>query len=355
MTGADEAAKIEAYRRSKELVEVARTAELPSPPLGLVVAGTPEPDARMIAARIGETAERFLKFPLPLKTVIPAMGPDPSGSSAGAWHDFEVGPTYGTERLVAELRRAAMDRDSAIDEVSLEVPEPEVIETASSSAAQTDELLASLGDEIEATPIPDELSGVLEPLPPAPASMPDELELQELHDERRALEERFEPVASPGPEVGTEPAVLATDSATLVLEEEGRPQESCERALEPQDRYCSLIPGLTLIDLPCPVHQRIELALDEDHHLHLVAHESSLRSLRSAEAWAITNRTLLEAVLPGLAPFEDRGIRLDLLVEDAAEASDLQKTGLLLHLLVGAGEQRQTLALNNHRSAFNLG
>ncbi|MEE2682228.1 MAG: hypothetical protein VX641_07655 [Planctomycetota bacterium] len=355
MTGADEAAKIEAYRRSKELVEVARAAELPAPRMGIVVAGTRESEARMIAARIGETAERFLKFALPLIQVIPSMGPDSTGSSAGDWHDVEVGQTYGTERFVAELRRASLDRTCGSSEEPGDLPEAEAIELAAGTA---DDLLDSRGDVTESAPGLDPLSGVLESLAEVPVAGPDARELEALQDERRALEERFEPVAASEAARPTEPQPVPAEATTRVLEDEGGLGPDVERSEEAFDsRGClaNLIPGLTVIDLPCPVDQRIELALDEDHHLHLVAHESSFRSLRAAEAWAITNRSLLEAVLPGLAPFEQRGVRLDLLVEDAAEASDLQKTGLFLHLLEEVDGRPRTLALNNRRSALNLG
>ncbi|MEC8560701.1 MAG: hypothetical protein VXY94_11560, partial [Planctomycetota bacterium] len=108
------------------------------------------------------------------------------------------------------------------------------------------------------------------------------------------------------------------------------------------------------VDLPCPVSPGIGLALDDQRRLHLVADEASLRDLRAAEAWAVRNRSQLAAVFAdGLAPFEDHGLRLDLVVRDAAAASDLHGTGLLLHLLVDApGSGPSTIPLNNERTAF---
>ena len=120
--------------------------------------------------------------------------------------------------------------------------------------------------------------------------------------------------------------------------------------------YAALISGLTPINLPCLTDASIELALDDQRRLHLIVDEHSLRGLRAAEAWATRNRPLLAAVLEregGLAPFENRGIRFDLVVEDAAGASDLHGTGLFLHLLVETTESELfTIPLNHEKTAF---
>ncbi|MAV48210.1 MAG: hypothetical protein CBC49_000570 [Alphaproteobacteria bacterium TMED89] len=351
MTGADEAAKIEAYRRSKELVESARSAELGVPELGLIIAGTNEDDARIIASRISETAARFLKFKLPLERVIPAMGPlsaDAPPDPMGQLRDLEVPSTYDTGRLVAELRRAALDRrtsGAASHSLATEVTSVPDCE----SAPAPEEILAKLeGDTIELESC-EELSGILEPLHSdevqLPPATPGDLESDSLQEERAAIEARFE---SPSADVVT--PLDPDESSTLVLE------DPAERELEQSGTpgYGALISGLTPVDLPCLTDASIELALDDQRRLHLIVDQSSLRGLRAAEAWATRNRRLLDAALEGgLAPFENHGIRFDLVVEDAAAASDLHGTGLFLHLLVETTEfERFTIPLNNEKTAL---
>ena len=353
MTGADEAAKIEAYRRSKELVESARSAELGTPDLGLIIAGTNEGDARVIASRISETAARFLKFKLPLERVIPAMGPvsaDAAPEPMGELRDVEVGPTYDTERLVAELRRAALDRGSSGAPRHAPTSEITAVPDHAPSLAP-EELLAKLESDTVEVGSCEELSGILEPIPPVAAEAssptPSELESDGLQEERAAIEARFESSAT---------AVTATleldEPSPLVLEEVSDLQEP--EAVKPV--YAALISGLTPIDLPCLTDASIELALDDQRRLHLIVDEHSLRGLRAAEAWATRNRPLLAAVLEsegGLAPFENHGIRFDLVVEDAAGASDLHGTGLFLHLLVETTESELfTIPLNHEKTAF---
>ena len=369
MTGADEAAKIEAYRRSKELVEAARGAELPLPALSLVIAGTNENDARAIASRISETASRFLKFDLPLELVIPSMGPEsvdaPTVTPGRHW-DVPVGPTYDTERLVAELRRAALDRGSAgagpiaeipaspVDPAPSTVPGPEVI-----LASLEPEPVPASDEEVLDPPSAEELTGLIGtghvPLVAADAPVMFEESFDGPYStpfdeeaERSALRAKFEaaPVPEVTPVVEPEPPV----EAPLVLEEGAPDVADPDRGT----RHAGLVPGLEPVDLPCPVSPGIGLALDDQRRLHLVADEASLRDLRAAEAWAVRNRSLLAAVFAdGLAPFEDHGLRLDLVVRDAAAASDLHGTGLLLHLLVEApGSGPSTIPLNNERTAF---
>ena len=370
MTGPQQHATIGAYARVKELAIASRSAELSTPQLGLVIAGTKEAEARKIAARIRNTASRFLGLTLSQEHVLPAMGPDSSGASAGTCHDVSVGPTYATEHLVAGLRRAALDRGGVASQVQAKPLDPEPIEP-SSTPVLTEDLLTKLEDSSGEVGTPEEPTEILEPRPPASVLEPVGTEQQDDSEERRALEAIFEEPApatsesllnpasisefKPEPEFESEPEPIAQPSvadqpsvSTLVLEDEVQPSGSeCAR-------FSSLIPGLEPINLDCPVDHRIELALDGARRLHLVALESSLRNLRAAEAWATRNHSILDEVIPGgLPPFEHRGIRFDVLVEDAANSSDLHKTGLFLHLLEGDPENRRTRALNNEQSAFN--
>ena len=359
MTGADEAAKIEAYRRSKELVESSRNAELQPPELGLIIAGTNNDDARVIASRISETAARFLQFDLPLERVIPAMGPaseQEAATSVGLPRDVEVGPTYDTERLVAELRRASLDRGSSGVPTNSEDSVPPIANQLGSAPAP-EEILAKLENDTLEPATSEELSGILEPLPaapmtesPSPFVPASEHPLEEsvgLDAEREAIEARFQSATSiiDAPE-------QTVESTPLVIEETA----ALEEPVPTIAGYAELIPSLDPIDLPCITDPRIELGLDEAGRLHLVADESSLRGLRAAEAWATQNWKLLDLVLKGrLASIQNErhGIRFDVVVRDAAASSDLHGTGLLLHLLIETdGSERFTVPLNNEKTAF---
>ena len=369
ISGGDDVAKIEAYRRSKQFVEVARSQELPFPQAALVIAGTRESDAQVFASRIHETTTRFLDLKLPLKRIIPTIGSDPSGASAGAVHDVSVGPDYDTLHLIADLQRATRALASEVvddpsESLELKPTEPApVAPTAEASEQVFSSILNGEFDDDEA--VSDrEVREILDPSSPVQVSDPVELEPQE-HSEQKQLEQDLqsieasfdndaavvsEPILEPEPEpqsAAYAAAVAEPLTTTLVVEDEAETPDS--RGM----RYSSLIPGLTPMNFECLDEPSIELAFDDSRRLHLVALESSVSKLRNAENWAIRYRTYLNALAPdGLAPFGDHGLVSNLLVEDAANASVHQKTGILLHLLEGAPDNRRTRPLNNEQSAF---
>ena len=101
------------------------------------------------------------------------------------------------------------------------------------------------------------------------------------------------------------------------------------------DSLLAYFPHLRPLDFECPVGTGIWLAYDQrNNRLHLITTDGQLRSVGVARSWAIRNESLLRAVLPGLNTFAEDGLQVDLVVKDAAAASDLHGTGVRLYLLL---------------------
>lgn len=133
------------------------------------------------------------------------------------------------------------------------------------------------------------------------------------------------------------------DDELRELFDDGRDEE-LEDIPEPKDELLAHFPQYTSVAFSCSIEPEVRLALDDKGILHLIATEDNLRALRSAEAWAKQEAQLLAAALNTASPIP----ALDLLVTNAAQASDLHRSGILLHLLL---PDQTTVALNTPKTA----
>lgn len=358
-TGGDDAAVVGAYRLARKLVDTAKELELAMPRAGLVVVGANPQKAQEVSTRIADTAARFMNIELPLEAILQRMDVVESPVRLR----IAVGPTFGVTELVEQVRRSSRNA-SSLDAVDMNVTalderdEPDEIrdeDIVELGVAREQELpRVDFGEELAASSGSKEQDEVAS-LPPAPAK-------HASHSE--------EPPEEPEAEA---PFQAEVDSVLQVVEPEdlaeleemfdapGSDQQVDERGmLDPEespmepsrDVLLRHFPDLVAVDLPCPIDPRVRIALDESRRVHLLATEEQLRALRSSEAWLCRNESILGAALGGLAPFAEGGIQLDLLVRNAAAASDLQGTGINLYLLLPVPDGTRTvIPLNNEQTA----
>ncbi len=93
------------------------------------------------------------------------------------------------------------------------------------------------------------------------------------------------------------------------------------------------VPGLTAVDLRCPVAPEVELATDASGRLHLVARAGAAESLRAARRWAEVNAPLLRRAFPLLGAGPLRLVER-LVTADAVAVESLHGCGVALDLLI---------------------
>jgi len=136
------------------------------------------------------------------------------------------------------------------------------------------------------------------------------------------------PAARPATRAGeaaVSPAPVATSGASCVPH--GTPGLS------------AVVRGLRALGLPCPVAPAVELAMDGEGGLHLLAWWSpeAASALMRAAAWAKVNMPLLVKVCSGLSG-EQGPPTLHLVCTDAGIASGLHGVSAAVHLAMPAGE-----------------
>ena len=112
---------------------------------------------------------------------------------------------------------------------------------------------------------------------------------------------------------------------------------------EANDRLVALVEGVSAIESRCPTAERVELGVDEDGRLHLVAAvlssqpalacEDPLGDLLRAAAWARTNAALLSRAEPAIS---DCAALLHLVTDVPATATALLGTRVRVHLAATA-------------------
>jgi len=100
-------------------------------------------------------------------------------------------------------------------------------------------------------------------------------------------------------------------------------------------RLSERLPGLRRLPVECPYDDSIELAVDADQRLHLLARHSPVacRAMAVVGAWARDHAPMLAALLPNEAFDATRPVAKHLFVERPAEARRLLDTDYQVHLL----------------------
>ncbi len=87
------------------------------------------------------------------------------------------------------------------------------------------------------------------------------------------------------------------------------------------------------LDVRCPGHEELELAVDEAGQLQVVAHEQDMRALHVVAAWAALHAELISKACPGQGLDAEAPPVLHVFTDRPAGIDDLHGSNLRLHLL----------------------
>ena len=97
--------------------------------------------------------------------------------------------------------------------------------------------------------------------------------------------------------------------------------------------YASYVDGLLAITPRCPEHEHVELAVDSNGCLHILADAQNIRNTSIVSAWAVRHNALLTMACGGLCIDTTTPPVQHLFTSDAVSVVDLYGTGLRMHLL----------------------
>ena len=97
--------------------------------------------------------------------------------------------------------------------------------------------------------------------------------------------------------------------------------------------FASYVEGLLSITPRCPEHEHVELAVDTDGRMHILANAEDLRDAAIVSAWSIKHRSLISMACGGLELDVSVSPIQHLFTDNAVTVADLQGSGLRLHLL----------------------
>ncbi|HIA72112.1 MAG TPA: hypothetical protein EYO01_05405 [Phycisphaerales bacterium] len=270
LSGADQAAVVGAYRLLKGLITSAGSKnEVPT--MRLVVVGAEERSASDAASRIVQTAQLQLNVKLDVGPALPAMG---STSKVISQVSFSRGSNVVD--LMGKIRNANSDEEML--ETTARIEKPIVF----------DEPVVSFVGEMDAVPTEQNATDSVAETAPEPIVAP--------------VEER--------------PSVETIVQSTTMKSE-----------------YASYVDGLLAIAPRCPEHDHVELAVDMNGRLHVLADANDLRDVAIVSAWIVRHGSLLAMACGGLKLTEGTTPVQHIFTDDAVAVADLHGTDVRMHLL----------------------
>jgi hypothetical protein len=124
----------------------------------------------------------------------------------------------------------------------------------------------------------------------------------------------------------------------VVIEVENKRPGGEGATIEPDDRgqampLARFVAGLSPLPVRAPGHERIEIAVDADGVLHLLAREIALRELPVVERWVHAHRELIAMACPQHR-FDPAGRTLcHVFASEPISVADLHASNLRLHVL----------------------
>jgi len=344
ISSADEAALVAAYQRIKDLVDAARDADCELPAIGIAILGSAENVARSMVDRLNRTTRTFLGMELPLVATLRQME---AGSRSQAYARFLGERSPGVEDVVAWLEDASAEPAEMLPVMEARQPVREEAPVREETPPR-EETTFKIRQMIEETHELEE-SDEHEEAPPAPAARPfakpvaaeapeavpgdrDVLEfLRHTHTEQSQPAQRVaqERISAPA---ATRPVKLAPKPVLL-----HEPKMEAQ-ATEPSDHgsaqaLADFVAGLSAIQVRCPGHERVELALDDKGRFHLLCKEDAMRELHLVEAWTRSHRELLAMALPTYSLDMSAKPVLHVITEKPVTLADLHGSALNLHVL----------------------
>ena len=106
-----------------------------------------------------------------------------------------------------------------------------------------------------------------------------------------------------------------------------------EKVIASEAALSSYVDGLLSIKPRCPEHTDIELALDSEGNVHVLAHAESFRETTIVAAWVNKHRDLISMACGGIEMSASGEVIQHFFTDDAVSVAELHGTGVKLHLL----------------------
>ncbi len=97
--------------------------------------------------------------------------------------------------------------------------------------------------------------------------------------------------------------------------------------------YASYVDGLIGIKPRCPEHEEVELAIDTDGKLHVLADAEDFRDATIVSGWVMRHRELITMACGAMEIDTSHSPQQHVFTDNALSVADLHGTGLALHLL----------------------
>jgi len=125
-----------------------------------------------------------------------------------------------------------------------------------------------------------------------------------------------------------EPVKIVEPRATHVEE-----QPVLETASVPSSSYATYVEGLLSIAPRCPEHEHVELAVDSDGRVHVLADAEDFRDCAIVAGWFDRHHKLIVMACGGMAIDTEKPPIQHLFTDDAVSVADLHGSGVQLHLI----------------------
>lgn len=341
LTGIDEAARVHAYATLKELAEKLPDSAQRGPVIRVAVMGAPDPQADATIGKLIDTVRRCLSREVQHAPCSPKIR---AGRPARILYNGRFDPPASLilDKLEGVLRLPRPLAPVSVIAPMAAVPPAPIADVATPTSRGpfaepvpagvlggselAEELQADVSSDEEPEPIEAvaDVNSVEEPgvVAPIQSSVPEALAA---------------PVAAASPRVNG-PRVDDVALWSAAAEPKIGPAASPATLAE-------FIAGFTTSAIRCPYADGVELALDADGRLHLLARSESpaqddrvIGALMVAAAWAESHAALLRPALPGIRPGAPL---LHLFTSTPKVSRRLAETSLRLHLLaaVSVGDQ----------------
>ncbi len=342
LTGADEAAVVGAYRILKGLAEEAMVEGRALPPISVGVLGAGDLQVADALTKLNRTAEAFLGMELPLAVAMPRMEPLDSTLRfmlpAPRTIAFADVPALLGQLLRGGTRAGRVIEPSRRETTGLE--QRGRVEPAGESATPT-----RAADDTT-TPAPPTVSPPTSP----PLAEPEQAaeETTTVRGDRSALHGlvagrpgpwdaisrdgdapmRQEAAGFPAAKLPPSPADPFVAPPSAVASDSGEAEVSAIAS-----PWVARFPELKPLPVGCPHHPIVELGVDGDGRLHLIAPIERLLEVEAVAAWAADHATLLRLACPGVESHDPADLVIDLITDRPRAAMPLAHSRVRVHLV----------------------
>lgn len=357
LTGADETAVVAAYRILKSLAEEAMVEGRALPPISVGVLGAGDVQVAAAMHKLNRTAEAFLAVELPLAVTMPRMEPLESSLRlmlpAPRNLPFEEVPTLLEQMLRERPTRSIEPRPAA--------PPPPTAREGSAPREATERrepTAATPSWPFDATPRPVERPEVETVGEQSGASIrPVPGGVQRLVAGRSVPWESLPGGPPARPATPSDPTRLppAPDDGFMRTGDRRDPARAMLAERSPTAPLLARFEELRPMPVGCPYHPAVELGVDAEGRLHIVARLEDLADVEATAAWTSDHATLLRLACPGVRCSDPSDLVIDLVTARAKDAMSLLHSPIRLHLVaevkVGAERGWLRLPLNDAAAA----